>query len=138
MAPDRVWSFAEPCVEPPPPTNPNAILSAIATALIRLVGMLVSPPWCGRGVCLRTFDIAATNGGKPNTHDSRKRRSDDRLARSTIARPLAATRIFVPSSTHPSLPANRVAGYRGLRNGGPTPATRSAVVGLLVAGSDQY
>ena len=37
IVPDRFWSFAEPCVEPAPPTNPNAILSAIAAALIRLV-----------------------------------------------------------------------------------------------------
>jgi hypothetical protein len=50
------------CVEPAPPTNPNAILSAIATALIRLVVMLSSPPWRDRGVCLRTFDIAAPWG----------------------------------------------------------------------------
>jgi hypothetical protein len=40
IVPDRFWSFAEPCVEPAPPTNPNAILSAIATAPIRLVVML--------------------------------------------------------------------------------------------------
>jgi hypothetical protein len=39
IVPDRFWSLAEPCVEPAPPTNPNAILSAIATALIRLVVM---------------------------------------------------------------------------------------------------
>ena len=37
---DRFWSFAERCVELAPPTNPNAILSAIATALMRLVVML--------------------------------------------------------------------------------------------------
>ena len=40
IAPDRVWSFAEPCVEPAPPTVPNAILRAIAAALIRLVVMV--------------------------------------------------------------------------------------------------
>jgi hypothetical protein len=40
IVPDSFWSFAEPCVEPVPPTNPNAILSAIATALIRLVVIL--------------------------------------------------------------------------------------------------
>ena len=62
IVPDRFWSFAERCVELASPTNPNAILSAIATALMRLVVMLSSPPWCDRGVCLRTFDIAAPNG----------------------------------------------------------------------------
>ena len=46
IVPDRFWSFAERSVEPAPPTNPNAILSAIATALIRLVVMLSSSPWC--------------------------------------------------------------------------------------------
>jgi hypothetical protein len=61
IAPDRVWSFAEPCVEPASPTNPNAILSAIATALIRLVVMFSSPPWCGRECVFRTFDIAPFN-----------------------------------------------------------------------------
>ena len=40
IVPDRFWSFAERCVEPAPPTNPNAILSAVATALIRPVVML--------------------------------------------------------------------------------------------------
>ena len=63
IVPDRFWSFAERCVEPAPPTNPNAMLIAIATALTRLVVMLSSPPWCDRGVCLRTLDIAASNGG---------------------------------------------------------------------------
>ena len=61
---DRFWSFGERCVELAPPTNPNAILSAIATAPVRLVVMLSAPPWCGRGVCLRTFDIAAPNAQK--------------------------------------------------------------------------
>ena len=42
IVPDRFWSFGERCVELAPPTNPNAILSAIATALIRLVVMLSS------------------------------------------------------------------------------------------------
>ena len=68
IVPDRFWSFAERCVEPAPPTNPNAILSAVATALIRPVVMLSSPLWCDRGVCLRRLDIAAPNGAKPNTH----------------------------------------------------------------------
>ena len=72
IVPGGSWSFAEPCIEPASPPNPNAILSAIAAAPIRLVVMLCSPPWCGRGVCLRTFAIAAPAGGKPNTH---KRRS---------------------------------------------------------------
>jgi hypothetical protein len=41
IAPDRFWFFPERCVEPAPPTNPNAILSAIATAPIRLVVIVV-------------------------------------------------------------------------------------------------
>jgi hypothetical protein len=46
IVPDRFWSFAVRCVELAPPTNPNAILSAIATVLLlRLVVMLSSPPW---------------------------------------------------------------------------------------------
>ena len=40
IVPDSFWSFGERCVELAPPTNPNAILSATATALIRLVVML--------------------------------------------------------------------------------------------------
>jgi hypothetical protein len=44
IVPDRFCSFAERCVEPSSPTHPNAILSAIATTLIRLVVMLSSPP----------------------------------------------------------------------------------------------
>jgi hypothetical protein len=36
--------------------------------------MLSSPPWCGRGVCLRTCDIAALNGGSL-TRIAAKRRS---------------------------------------------------------------
>jgi hypothetical protein len=35
--PARFWSFAERCVELAPPPNPNAKLSAIATALVRPV-----------------------------------------------------------------------------------------------------
>src|SRR5262245_8656258 len=64
IVPDSFWSFAEPCVEPAPPTDPNAILSAIAAALIRLVGMFVLAPWCGRGACLPTLDIAAPEAEK--------------------------------------------------------------------------
>ena len=37
---DRFWSLAERCVELAPPTNPNAILSASAAALMRFVVML--------------------------------------------------------------------------------------------------
>lgn len=70
IAPDRVWSFAEPCVEPAPPTDPNAILSAITAALIRLVVMLSSRYGVMAERCRRTFDIAGPNG-KPNTHSSR-------------------------------------------------------------------
>jgi hypothetical protein len=80
IVPDRFWSLAEPCVEPAPPTNPNVILSAIATAPIRLVVMLSSPPWCGRGVCLRTCDVAALNGGSL-TRIAAKRRSVQQPAR---------------------------------------------------------
>jgi hypothetical protein len=41
---DTFWSFAERCVEPAPPTNPKAILSAIAATRIRIGVMLSSPP----------------------------------------------------------------------------------------------
>ena len=46
IVPDRFWSFAERCVEPAPPTNPNAILSAIAATRIRIGVRLTSPPQC--------------------------------------------------------------------------------------------
>ena len=65
IVPDSFWSLTEPCVDPAPPTDPNAILSAIAVALIRLVVMLSSPLAVIAERCLRTFDIAAPNGGKP-------------------------------------------------------------------------
>jgi hypothetical protein len=42
IVPDTFWSFGECGVEPAPPRDPDAILSAIATALIRLVVMLSS------------------------------------------------------------------------------------------------
>ena len=42
IVPDRFWSFGERCVELALSTNPNAMLSAIATAPIRLVVMLSS------------------------------------------------------------------------------------------------
>ena len=70
ILPDRFWSVAEPCVESARANNPNAILSAIATAPIRLVVMLPSPPWCGRECVFLLFDIAAPDGGKPNTLSS--------------------------------------------------------------------
>ena len=71
IVPDSFWSLAEPCVEPAPPTDPNAILSAIAAALIRLVVMLSSP----HGVVAERVFAHLTSphltGGKPNTHNSR-------------------------------------------------------------------
>jgi hypothetical protein len=38
--PDTFWSSPKRCVEPAPPTDPKAILTAIATARIR-IGILV-------------------------------------------------------------------------------------------------
>src|SRR5262245_48384988 len=71
IMPDGFWSFAERCGEPAPPTNPNAILSAIATALIRLVGMLSSPPSRARGLCHRSVDSAVPNRGSLTCRNSR-------------------------------------------------------------------
>ena len=49
----------------------------LATAPIRLVVMFVLAAWCGRGVCLRTFDIAAPNGGSLTRITRAKLRRDD-------------------------------------------------------------
>jgi alkanesulfonate monooxygenase SsuD/methylene tetrahydromethanopterin reductase-like flavin-dependent oxidoreductase (luciferase family) len=43
IVPDTFWSSAERCVEPAPPRDPNAILSAIATTRIRIGVMVASP-----------------------------------------------------------------------------------------------
>ena len=110
--PDRFWSFAEPCVEPAPPTNPNAILSAIATAPIRLVVMLCSPRWCGRGVCLRTCDVAALNGGSLTRIAAQRRRVQQR------ARPHRR-----PSPTQLEVTCLRATGRSTLALAGPSSAS---------------
>jgi hypothetical protein len=42
IVPDRLWPFAERCVEPAVPANPNAKLNAIAAAPNRRVVMFSS------------------------------------------------------------------------------------------------
>ena len=60
IAPDTFWSFGERCLELAPPTNPNAILSATTTALIRLVVMLSSR---SQGVSLGVFSCPSRRAG---------------------------------------------------------------------------
>ena len=71
IAPDSFWSLAEPCVEPAPPTDPNAILSAIAAALIRLLVMLSSRDGVVAERVFASLTSLHLTEGKPNTRDSR-------------------------------------------------------------------
>jgi hypothetical protein len=67
IVPGGFWSFAERCVELAPPTNPNAILSAIATALMRLVVILSAR----HGVIAQYVFAPLTSphlATEPNTH----------------------------------------------------------------------
>ena len=66
IVPDRFWSFAGSSVEQAAATNPNAMLSAIATTLLRLVVMLSSPAWSIALVYLRTLTLPQRR--EPTTH----------------------------------------------------------------------
>jgi hypothetical protein len=78
IVPDRFWAFAGFSVEPTAPTNPNAILSAIAAAPIRLVVMMSSRHGVVAECVLAHLTSPHLTEGSLNTH---KRRSvDDRAA----------------------------------------------------------
>src|SRR5688572_19512127 len=67
IVPDRFWSFAGSSVEQPAATHPNAMLSAIATTLLRLGVMSSSPAWSIALVYFRTLTLPQRR--EPTTHE---------------------------------------------------------------------
>jgi uncharacterized protein (TIGR02145 family) len=64
IVPDSFWSFAEPCVEPAPPTNPNAILSAIAPSK----RMADGKEWTTANLNVNTSSSYCYDDAEPNCH----------------------------------------------------------------------
>lgn len=90
VVPDRVWSFAERCVEPAPPTGPNAMLRAIAATRSRIGIMcprrhaVILPRVLARSRCTSRREL--------NTH---RAALNDRSGR--FVRPLFARRLRCPT-----------------------------------------